>query len=198
MSNWRDPIFIDVHALGKYYEQPEMFDKYELSGNPDKEVESLIQFKADLTNTKYYNKFIKPDLYDSYPIKEDLSIEYRDPDKFGVPPEKAFTISQGGYAGERILTQSQMKSGSVSGVSGNLIIKNRTIYFFYQDLINLQGKAANFYVKGKRTQEMLDLINMEFPVVRYGKYPLKINYMLPGKEKPVKTIKENMYNPVEL
>ncbi|MBF4463905.1 hypothetical protein [Flavobacterium sp. LC2016-12] len=167
-------IYSDVHALHAENASTEPFDEIEIVGNAKTQNIPLVKVEA-LLDDDYYKNNIYPLLYKVYPIEAGITLS-RDTTILGLPPTK----------GIELLTWYQ---SYLTNDPGNPYLKERLPYrynqpYYYKtDFLALQYKLVNKYLNSEN-QAMIDkynyIINGSFPMIKDGKYNIKLNYTLPG------------------
>nr|WP_294785601.1 hypothetical protein [uncultured Flavobacterium sp.] len=167
-------IYSDVHALHAENASTEPFDEIEIVGSAKTQNIPLIKVEAILDD-EYYKNNIYPLIYQIYPVEAGITFK-RDTNVLGLPPTK----------GIELLTWYQ---SYLTNDPGNAYLKERLPYrynqpYYYKtDFLDIQYKLVNKYLNSGN-QAMIDkysyIINGAFPMIRDGKYNIKLNYTLPG------------------
>src|SRR5690606_34752386 len=152
----------------------ETFDVIELTGNQYTKSKPLVQVEATLSDD-YYLKDMKPPIYGQYPLGGKYKIENRKEKEYGVPPKRAVPILA--YylsSAQNDVNQDWMKSNFPYFYNLPLLYK--------QDWVDLQSQILNDYVDGliPRGSEAASFLDKDFYFMRYGKYTIIMQYILPG------------------
>lgn len=162
---------LTVNILG------ERFDEYE--------VENLVTGKAvscelNLVQTAWYNTYMLPIIGLTPSNLASIDAEPFDPG----PLVTYFFQSDG----TRNLTQEEIDAGytrDVEVLSGMKYYLAKAVCEYHA---YLKGQIANYGGGNIPIDKKNKILNTTFIPLRYGDYPVKINYTLPGKEEPLKTM----------
>ena len=175
-----------VDKMISYVKGDELFDRAELKGisikrrNHIYSAPALIQLEAYLPNTNWYNQKLNPTIYSGYPFSNNIQIFSRDATIYGVPPAKAVSLFQ--YAESNMLDPENLSYSEVQAPS--LQILYDLAYYAKQDMRDIQLRIAIANTLGVPiTPRLLTFLTSRFPAMPYGGYPVKLNYVIPGKEK---------------
>jgi hypothetical protein len=167
-------VYSDVHALHAENASSEPFDEIEIVGNAKSQNIPLIKVEA-LLDDDYFKNHVYPLVYKGYPLEADLTLN-RDSSILGNPPTK----------GIELLTWYQ---AYLTNDPTNPYLKERLPYrynqpyYYKSDFMAIQYKIVNKYLNSQN-QSMIEkynyIINGSFPIIRDGKYNIKLNYTLPG------------------
>jgi len=195
-QQWRWPIRNGVHELGKAIIIEEVFDNAELNGSNGQEP--LIQFEAILSDNRYYNEFMKPLIYDGYPIQNQFKIKWRDPvNKMGVPPVRAIYIRQHPHTNLR-LSETNLTSQNYSFYGLTAAFIYNLSHYYHRDLIDMRNQVANYYADSGWVSERLEyMLTTPFPRIIGGQYRVRVKYVMPGRDKVVSQKIITITNPVE-
>jgi len=168
-----------VDLLGATYYGTEFFDKYEIEG--DNTIEPLVQRVAVLKGADWYQNNIYPLIYEGYPIHSNATIDYRDTNEYGVPPVHRIDMWQVGY--NYLLTDEDIESGMVQQQAEMTHLVYTLQETWSADYANIRNRLANAIDKGLTpTKRMTTILNKyPAPQVSVGNYPIKVSYVLPGK-----------------
>jgi len=175
-----------VSSLKSYIKGDEFFDLAELKGLSINRrgylysAAPLIQIEADLSKTAWYQQGLGPKVYDGYPYGNNIEIFSRYPRPYGVPPTKAVSLFQ--FDEGKMLNPDNLTYPSVQG--SLLHVLYELAYHAEQDMrdIQLRIATANTFLGMPITPRLLTILTSRFPAMIYGDYPVKLNYVLPGKE----------------
>ncbi|WP_103068654.1 hypothetical protein [Aquimarina sediminis] len=164
----------DVIYLFNNVSNYEGFDLVELRGNSYSENKALVIQKAILTDS-YFTEDINPILYNSYPIAGKYQITRREIEILGVPPRKALPI------GSDYITSLE------NDVNRNLIETNFPYRYnlpriYKEDFVDLRDQVYSDFTQGliNGQHAAMSLTKAQYYFMRYGKYKIKLNYILPG------------------
>jgi hypothetical protein len=157
----------------------EMFDVFEIYGKG--KVEALVQRKAVLESANWYQANFHSLLYANYPFHSEATITNRNASELGIPPIKNIEFWQ--EYDKYSLSDADIESGQFN-------VRNSMTHFVYslpitwaKDYVHVRNKLANLVAKGlKRTDQVNAILGRyPWPQVSAGNYPIKLQYVLPGK-----------------
>ncbi|MBS2213775.1 hypothetical protein KEM09_20370 [Carboxylicivirga mesophila] len=185
-----------VDLLGATYYGPEFFDRYEINGDGD--IQPLIQREAVLNGADWYQTNIYPLIYEGYPIHSKALIDYRDTNEYGVPPVKRIDMWQVGY--NYLLTDADIESGTVTQQAEMTHLIYTLQEVWSADYANIRNNIANTVSNGLTpTSRMTTILNKyPAPQVSAGNYPIKLSYVLPGRNTVTSEKVINMKNGFEV
>lgn len=166
-----DEVSTDVLRLLADVGEYEGFEVAELTGTGYSGYNPLVNVEAMMEDA-YYGADINPLLYARYPINDQIFITNRNTDELGIVPAKAMMIMPS-YLAEA--TAGDVKSW----------IKTRLPYLYNlpmiykMDFLDLQFQVVNKYLFSPDKQQYDYLINGQFPLMRYGTYKVRYQYVLP-------------------
>ncbi|GAA4273758.1 hypothetical protein GCM10022258_30520 [Aquimarina gracilis] len=171
-DNW-GKISSEVIFLSSKINTHEGFDLVELKGTNYTENKALVTIESDL-NDVYFKEDIDPILYQKFPIGSTYSIN-RNPDVLGFRPKRALPIL----------------SNYVTSLENNTNLSWRTTRFpyrynlpnaYYNDYISIRDRVINDYANGILNSDApeLSIINEDYKLMPFGKYTVKLQYVLPG------------------
>ncbi|MCG8578838.1 MAG: hypothetical protein MI866_02915 [Bacteroidales bacterium] len=168
-----------VDLLGATYYGPEFFDRYEINGDGD--IQPLIQREAVLNGADWYQANIHPLMYKGYPIHPKAVIDHRDTNDYGVPPVQRIDLWQVGY--NYILTDADIESGTVNQEAEMTHLVYALQKVWSADYANIRNNIANAVSNGLTpTSRMTTILNKyPAPQVSAGNYPIRLSYVLPGR-----------------
>jgi hypothetical protein len=176
-KGWSWPIYTGIHELGVNVDGNELFDDFEINGFKD--TDPLVEFEAVLADNNWYQTYVKSLIYPSYP-PYGLTISWRNPDRFGVPPVKAVYIDQD--VDIRRLTEEEVLDNTTQSMSGGGVFVYNLPLTIYRDYYEFQQQAS-VYLMTKNNTWMENLIKTPFPGIRSGDYKMYVKYKLPGIDK---------------
>jgi len=187
---------VDVDILGSKVPVKEGFDVFELSGKGS--VDALIRREAVLESADWYQANIHSLLYKDYPFHKNAQITYRNTSDLGLPPTKDIDIWQFDY--DYYLSDSDIESGKISMSAKNFKIIYGLPVSWSLDFKHLRNKLADVVAKGFNPDAKINSILKRYPCpqVSIGDYPIKLEYVLPGKNvvtsSRVIRLKNSFYN----
>jgi hypothetical protein len=181
-SNGQDLFDIatgNVAVIGKRGNISETFDEVELRGR-EGQSKPLVQIIAS-AETEWMKNYAAPMLYDQYPVDEDITLSWRDPQVLGVKPLKGvkLTNDQGDYR----LTDANVTAGSASAKIGTIVFGYYLPWYGFKDFNDLRNQAAQKYLNdwGSAPTAAKKLLSAgAFADLIRGNYPIEIKYSLPG------------------
>jgi len=184
---------VGIDFPGVTIKNDELFDGYEILGGDG--FGPLVRTSAQLSGADWYRKHIYPLLYEDYPWHNKVVVE-RDESEYGIPPQHPVDIWQidFGYT----LTDSDIETGTLSNES-------QIAHFLYvlplvwdKDFSDLRSNVAR-YVENGKTDKMKELLRRDLaPQVDKGTYPIKLEYVLPGKDEVTSSGIVDMNNPFDV
>lgn len=170
-----------VHELGYVFNTKEQFDDFEMN---DEQPFNLVKLEADLSDNNWFNSFINPFVYQNYPAAPQLTINWRQTDKFGAPPVRAM------YLRNENLSKGITYTLGQTAVNGRVALIYNLPLYVAGDYHEIQSKIVNAYVSGISltiSDQLRSIITTPFTPVRKGPYKFKISYVLPGINKVTST-----------
>lgn len=174
----------------------EMFDKYEIEGHNG--FKPLIQRQAVLQGADWYQTNIYPLIYQAYPLNPNATITYRDTDEYGVPPVHRVDFWQIDY--NYLLTDQDIESGQVTLEAE----KTHLVYTLQEtwagDYAHIRNKLANLVDQGLTPNSRITTILNKYPApqIDKGNYPIKVSYVLPGRNKVTSEKVINLKNNIDV
>lgn len=171
----------NVYFMGIVFTGDEMFDKYEIYGSENSE--SLIKGIPLPLESKFYSKEVHPLLYKVYPWgNTSQCMDWRDPDEPGIPPLENIKIWQTNC--NRVLKDSEIKSGSPEPGATLVNLVYTLPYFWAYDYYDMRDYLLNYPPSYMMKPATVDFIKDNFWLrpVKADKYPVKIEYHLPGRD----------------
>lgn len=165
-------IVSDVHFLEAEVDYTEPFEIIELEGNKytgDCPLVSVEAVPVDL----YYGQYIKPLIYNEYPLDGDIRVE-RDALKLGIPPVRGLDVLS--------WYESKIEDGQQSGLLFTRLPYKYNLPFYYkEDYLDLRHQVADRYCSNpSREKKYSYLLESKFPVIRGGEYRSLFQYVMPG------------------
>ena len=197
-TGWRKFSEPYVHHVKANITDDEFFDYYEMQWhNGDF---PMVQFEAELDKTNWYKKSFYKNMY-AINIEKDIKDKRQkfDPDfnKLGFPPKRAVEIQN--ITSDRKLADDEIETGIAGKTFAYGNFTYEIPYWCARDLKFIKEELALKVAMGNSlTKEEEEVMATSFPpVVTKGNYPVKIKYVLPGKNIATSTIDIKMYNPID-
>jgi len=174
----------------------EMLDGYEIEGTDD--IEPLIRREAIYDEADWFMSAIYPLIYEDYPLHPDARVE-RDVSLNGLPPHKPIFLWQEDY--NYRITDSDMKTGTVASEATKF-------HFLYglpgmwasdynQIRCNLGQLLENGTIDpGNKVEKIMG--RYPCPQVDKGLYPIRLEYVLPGKSISTSSFRVDIVNPYDV
>ncbi|MDR1336168.1 MAG: hypothetical protein LBK22_04980, partial [Tannerella sp.] len=195
-EGWRDYIEPYVHFIKMNLREPELFDRYETQGAAG--YQPVIRFEAQMDRTDWFTGSFYRDMYPSLnPSKLEQNRKIFDAGRdYGSPPAGAVSIVTGDD--DRHLSDDEISVGMLSGYGAGGVFRYSLSYWCARDFFYAKRDIAErIYRNESVTQREIDLLNRDFPpTVAKGDYPVKVSYVLPGRDITTSTTELVMYNPV--
>ena len=164
-------MFIDIPG-------GEAFDIYE---RPAGNKFSMIQIEMDLPNTDWFTDDVYPKTYENYPWYDYQAIKWRDTNTYGLKAQEAILVFQPSEFNS--LTDEDIAAGyPISYVSFSDLVFMQA-YYWDEDYMQIRDALA-FYTKDEEVEDetiQTILDNIKLRPLKPGDYPIKISYVLPGK-----------------
>lgn len=157
----------------------EAFDNYERIGAEN--ISPLIQMQADLAATPWFTGDVYPKNYERYPWFNNRSIIWRDTLQYGLTASKAISIWQ--PARFTFLTDQEITTNTPAPAFSFCDFSYMLPYFWNQDYMDIRdGLSEDVKDKTVTDPVLLNILNdFKLRPVKPGHYPIKLNYVLPGK-----------------
>jgi hypothetical protein len=142
---------------------------------------SLIQTEAILSNTAFFTDYVYPRTYERYPWSGYHAITYRDTNHYGLMAKHAIAVGQ--PLSFTTLTDEDIAAGyPVSKASYSDIVLMQP-YYWDEDYMTIRDAVAYFYRTEPDPEPIVQTIlaNIKLRAVKPGDYPIKLSYVLPGK-----------------
>jgi hypothetical protein len=179
-GGWRKYVEPFIHHINTNLKQPELFDAYEISGVHD--ALPVIRFEAQVNNTNWYAQTFYKNMYQSN-------------NQVQVPVQRVEIVTQ---HPEKLVTDDEIQTGIASGFGADQgIFRYDLAYFCARDFFVVKKDIAKKALREQVSKQEIELITTDFPpVVFKGDYPVRVSYVLPGREIKTSTVNMTMYNPV--
>jgi len=160
----------------------ETFDDIELRGKD--ESSPLIQVTATADNP-WMREHVAPVIYDNYPIREDMKIEWRNPAVLGVKPLKGVVLVNEGEKKYK-LADDNVTAGFAPAKSGTVYLGYFVSYYAVHDFSELSNKAGAIILSGSGAPAGAKAILAAkwWDLIKDYNYPVEITYTLPGATQP--------------
>lgn len=169
----------------------EAFDALELKGVNN--IPPMVSLTAILDQNSWYNNLVFPLVYNGYPLLGYIKTTRND-DVLGVPPVRAIDLRQYSEFPAQLIAN----DGDVVNTPLRAQLSYDLMRVMVQDYRNIQRQVANYAVDhpAQVSAQMQLLLTKPFPFYRYGKYPLRIEYRLPGHENASSSYSWELLNPI--
>lgn len=181
-----------VNFLGATLYKDEMFDEYEINGKGN--VEALVQREAVLESADWYQENIYSLMYKGYPLNIKAKVTNRNTSLLGIPPTKTIDFWQ--LNDHYLLSEMDISSGQIR-------LKDNKTHFVYtlpqiwaRDYYDIRNGLANLVADGFTPDSRMNAILLKYPwpQVSAGNYPIKLEYVLPGRKIVTSTRVINLKN----
>ncbi|MBT1705418.1 hypothetical protein KK060_19160 [Fulvivirgaceae bacterium PWU20] len=180
----------DLVELISYLQGDESFDQYELQRN--NEYPAMVQPRAVISENSWYNQYVHPLVYEGYPMLGSIYTS-RDTTLLGLPPIRAVFLEQ---FGNPPIVEEGSSVATASSLTGN--IHYDLMRPIYADYRSLQQQVANYVVdKPERlTDRFVSILTKTFPFPKYGKYKVRLNYVIPHINKTTSSHEWELFNAI--
>jgi hypothetical protein len=180
-NRWSYFIRTRVEQMIINIEGEEVYDEYEIKANAY--TEPLIQLEAKIGNTLWSKEYLQPVLYSNYPFTaENISINHRNTDLHGVPPVKGLYVGQSTVA--RVLSDEEIQAKQADVVLNDGSFVFNLPHYVAADHGNLKSQVATYYSNTNNISARLKkILDNNYKLLYYEKYPVTISYQLPGTKK---------------
>lgn len=174
-SSFAYPLATGIHQLIAQGTINELLSNREVNdffGN------NLIQFSVSLDQNTWFMNEIYPDVYEEYPLGDNMVITHRNPEVYGVPPTYITATTVDVPDIEVQPAGQQISSGQV-----NANLNYMGIPTMHYDLDDLQDKAAYLVSASGTTggSRLIDLLNYYMPTTMLGQtFVVTFEYTIPG------------------
>lgn len=150
----------------------EAFDRNELGTSG---AYSLVHLKGILNSTDWYKQYVYPLVYRDYPLLGRIHTT-RDTALLGLPPERAIYIEQVLELPEVTGTEGATTLPLTARMNYDLM---RVMLGDYRSILN---QVANYVAdRPERITPNIEMIlTTPFPFYKYGNYPVRLEYIIPG------------------
>ena len=185
-----------VFLPGATFYRDELFDRYEIYGGD--QFGPLVRIRAVPEETSWYLQYMKPTIYENYPVAGIGRISWRSEQPLGIPPTGEIQIWQENYY--HVLTDDEELSGQVQPWAQFAHIMYLLPYYWSCDYSDVRNQLANSCLSGCPDNSRVETILNHFcwPVISAGDYPIRIEYFLPGKTQPAHSLSLILHNPFKL
>ena len=139
-----------------------------------------------MTDNAWYSQFLHPTLYENYQNNSGLTINWRQPEKLGVPPLKATRAYNLDHFDLPALAENEIQSGISNARGGRMVIAYFLSYYGYWDYAELIDEASKIGISNNQVPIGLKRL-IESPGYKdlmKGSYQVNIGYYLPGQDQP--------------
>ncbi|MFT3738453.1 MAG: hypothetical protein QM786_06820 [Breznakibacter sp.] len=177
-----------VHLVGSnIYEnrtKPEMFDLYEVS-QPDP-ADNLVMAVPVYNRTNWYNTSIAPLVYG-----HNTALAVAHLGSFEPPAHAEVIPIAVDHAVE--LTEDHVKTNTRPYVSPLAAYNFRASYYVDRDFVRLQNAVANKLASTEGNAQLAEFLWLtHVPEIDKGQYPVKLEYMLPGKRTVTSSVEKTI------
>lgn len=171
----------------------ELFDKAEAN---EKFGDRHLKFEAILDQNTWYQDKVYPLVYEGYPLLSGMTIRYRNVLEFGFPPVRSLYIDQPGQY-YPVLTEDNL-TATFNAPSIFNAVRYDLMAPMKLDYLDIQNQVANRFVDNPAgiTSRATKLLTTSFPVYTYGKYKVKLNYVIPRINKTTSTHEWELFNTI--
>ncbi|RFM25853.1 hypothetical protein [Deminuibacter soli] len=186
-----------ISVIGKRFDAPETFDRYELNSDATFNTLPLVSAAA-LPQNNWLQQQLMPLLYNGYPFVADLTITHRDTAiSGGIPPMRAvqtYNNDDQGYD----LTDDDISEGQAASKPGRCRVMYYVSYvgnMDYHELLNkatdnvLAGKAA--FINNPSVQRLL--VSKYVDLQSKQDYPVQLTYRLPGTRQVTSSVQYKIH-----
>ena len=178
---------INIFQLVSQLKGVESFDKAEIPGVG---ISGLLRMEAILEGNTWFNDYTYPLVYADYPLLGWMKVGRPDPLRLGIPPVRDIYI-------DNVPAIDPHPDGIISATpfTNEMLIYNLgpTVASDYYDM---QRHAINYLIDhpGQLTSRLEALIVQPLPYLRYGRYRLRLQYIIPGTDKATSYYEMEMFN----
>ncbi len=169
-SGIRHWVYSTVHSFTFSYNSPEPFDKYENDN---------VGVSAVLLNTEWYHDILDQVSYGHYPIKPELTVDWRTIATTGPSsaPVKAVEVT----STPESLSEADIQTKSFNYSSSITDFYYEVAIFAYKDHVDLVNKAAYYLYKYPNDPLVRALYaSVFYSIYEFHPYYIKLDYKLPG------------------
>jgi hypothetical protein len=190
-SAMREQVSTAIFQLNARVNTAEWLDEYDVNGGDN--FSRLVQPEAILDNNNWYGNYIYPLVYEGYPLRGNMWVSTRDPQVFGVPPVRSIYFEQNTYY--PVLTKENMAAVPAVGYGYIRYDVMRPMVADYKDI---QHQVAIYVVDHPErvTARFGKLLTELFPFYKYGKYGIRLKYVIPGVNKVSSTYDLELFNAI--
>ncbi|HEX8040598.1 MAG TPA: hypothetical protein VF490_15670, partial [Chryseosolibacter sp.] len=157
----------------------ESFEESEVSGSPA--FGQLIRAEAILEGNTWFETRVYPLVYDGYPLLGWMTINRRNPDVLGVPPVKDVYLTERASGAQ---AWGDPEHPVITPFRGQSLVYNLG-QSVASDHSDIQRHAVNYVADhpAQLNARLEALVLQPMPYIRYGRYRIRINYVVPGIDK---------------
>lgn len=194
-STVRETVGTNLFTLKAYLRgSTELFDHAEIN---ERFTDRHVQFEAVLDDNEWYQKKIYPLVYEGYPLKGTMNIQHRNVQELGLPPARSLFIEQPGdyypVFTENDLTETFNSPSNFNNVQYYLMVP------VFWDYVDIQRHVANYMVNNPEDMDnrLTTILTTPFPVYSYGKYKVRLKYIIPRINKTTTTYDWEFFNTIQ-
>lgn len=167
-------VYSDVLYLSVKLKPYEGFELAELVGTKHTANTPLITLMSTLTDD-YFIKDMNPPMYAKYPLNNQYYFVDRDVSEYGAPPSKALRLMSSYLTSLEYDVDRTWRETTFPYYYD-------LPYFYKADLVDLKTQVSNDFADGKisNSHPAMSILDAKFYMMRSGKYPIKMQYVLPG------------------
>jgi len=162
----------DVINLQPLVATYEPFDIPEINGTSYTSSLPLVVATA-VPDDDHYKQDIYPLLYREYPAAGNIVLTNRDTTELGLYPRKAMPI-------QSFYEDAAELDATSASISTRLPYVYDLTRIYQRDFIDLQAQIVNRFLGTSRQNDYAYIIMKSFPMMRYGAYNVKFQYVLPN------------------
>lgn len=167
-------VYSDVLYLSVKLKPYEGFELAELVGTKHTANTPLVTLMSTLTDD-YFTKDMNPPMYAKYPLNNQYYFVNRDVSEYGSPPSKALRLMSSYLTSLEYDVDRTWRETTFPYYYD-------LPYFYKADLVDLKTQVSNDFADGKisNSHPAMSILDAKFYMMRSGKYPIKMQYVLPG------------------
>jgi hypothetical protein len=194
-STFRETVGTNLFTLDAYLRgSTELFDHAEIN---ERFTDRQVQFEAVVDDNDWYQKKVYPLVYAGYPLKGTINIHHRNVQELGLPPVKSVFIEQPGNY-HPVLTEDNLAEPFNAPSIFNSVQYDLMIPMVW-DYVDIQRQVANYMVNNPSGMDdrMTTILTTPFPVYTYGKYKVRLKYVIPRINKTTTTHDWELFNTIQ-
>jgi hypothetical protein len=183
---------INIFQLTSYLYGDEFFDEAEISGSPGSN--KLINMEAILEGNEWYENFAYPVIYQGYPLLGWMKVRRPSTYALGIPPVRDIYFSRAVSHGHALNDTLQ---GNNVPFTDEFLVYNLG-ESVASDFRDMQRHVVNYAADNPMliTPRLELLILKPMPHIRYGPYPIRLSYRIPGFNKVSSSYDLKIFNSI--